>query len=295
MNRFLLGLFCALSMSAAHADIAVTDDSGATLRLAAPARRIVSLAPHITEALFAAGAGEWVVGAVEYSDYPEGANAIRRVGGYTRVDLEAVIALKPDLVIGWQSGNEAAQMERLKAFGVPIYLTQPNRIEDIAHSIEDYGRLAGTKAAASAAAQRFRARLGQLRERAEGRPAVRVFYQAWKNPLTTVSGKQIISDAIRLCGGVNVFADLAGLAPNVSVEAVLTADPEAIVASGMGEQRPEWLDDWRRWTQMSAVVHDNLFFIPPDLIQRHTPRLLDGIERLCALLETARGRRGKPH
>ena len=295
MNRFLLGLFCALSMSAAHADIAVTDDSGATLRIAAPARRIVSLAPHITEALFAAGAGEWVVGAVEYSDYPEGANAIRRVGGYTRVDLEAVIALKPDLVIGWQSGNEAAQMERLKAFGVPIYLTQPNRIEDIAHSIEDYGRLAGTKAAASAAAQRFRARLGQLRERAEGRPAVRVFYQAWKNPLTTVSGKQIISDAIRLCGGVNVFADLAGLAPNVSVEAVLTADPEAIVASGMGEQRPEWLDDWRRWTQMSAVVHDNLFFIPPDLIQRHTPRLLDGIERLCALLETARGRRGKPH
>ncbi len=294
MNRVLLALYCALSMSAAHAEIAVTDDSGATLRLAAPARRIVSLAPHITEALFAAGAGEWVVGAVEYSDYPEAARAIRRVGGYTRVDLEAVVALRPDLVIGWQSGNEAAQMERLRAFGMPIYVTQPNRIEDIAHSMEDYGRLAGTEGAAGVAAQRFRARLGQLRKRAEGRPAVRVFYQAWKNPLTTVSGKQIISDAIRLCGGVNIFADLAGLAPNVSVEAVLTADPEAIVASGMGEQRPEWLDDWRRWTQMSAVARDNLFFIPPDLIQRHTPRLLDGIERLCAFLETARGRRGKP-
>ena len=294
MTRWLLALFCALSMIAAHAEIAVTDDSGITLRLVAPARRIVSLAPHITEALFAAGAGERLVGAVEYSDYPDAAKAIRRVGGYSRVDLEAVVALKPDLVIGWQSGNAAAQLEKLKALGLPLYVTQPNRIDDIARSIENYGRLAGTEAAAGVAAQRFRARLGQLRGRTEGRPPVRVFYQVWKSPLTTVSGKQIISDAIRLCGGVNVFADLATLAPNVSVEAVLTADPEAIVASGMDEQRPEWLDDWRRWTRMSAVARDNLFFIPPDLIQRHTPRLLDGIERLCAHLETARGRRPKP-
>ena len=294
MTRWLLALLCALPMIAAHAEIAVADDSGVTLRLAAPARRIVSLAPHITEALFAAGASDRLVGAVDYSDYPDAAKAIRRVGGYSRVDLEAVVALKPDLVIGWQSGNAAAQLEALKAFGLPLYVTQPNRIDDIARSIENYGRLAATEAAAGVAAQRFRARLGQLRARAEGRPPVRVFYQVWKNPLTTIGGKQIISDAIRLCGGVNVFADLATLAPNVSVEAVLTADPEAIVASGMDEQRPEWLDDWRRWTRMSAVARDNLFFIPPDLIQRHTPRLLDGIERLCALLETARGRRAKP-
>ena len=293
MMRFVLLLCCALPMVAAHAAIAVTDDSGATLRLAAPARRIVSLAPHVTETLFAAGAGAAVVGAVDYSDYPDAAKAIRRVGGYTQVDLEAVIALKPDLVIGWESGNASDQIEKLRSFGLPIYVTQPNRIEDIARSIEHYGRLAGTEAYAAVAAQRFRTRLAQLRAHAEGRPPVRVFYQAWKNPLTTVSGKQIISDAIRLCGGVNVFADLAALAPNVSTEAVLSADPEAIVASGMDERRPEWLDDWRRWTQMGAVARNNLFFIPPDLIQRHTPRLLDGIERLCAFLETARGRRGK--
>lgn len=275
----------------ARAEIVVTDDTGVTLRLAAPAKRIVSLAPHITEELFAAGAGDRIVGTVDYSDYPEAAKRIRRVGGYSKVDLEAVAALKPDLVLAWQSGNASAHLDKLKALGLPLHVTQPNRIEDIARHIEQYGRLAGTSATADAAARDFRARLAQLRTRHEKRAPVRVFYQVWKSPLTTVGGKQIISDAIRLCGGVNVFADLPGMAPNVSAEAVLAANPEAIVASGMGEERPEWLDDWRRWTPITAVARNNLFFIPPSIIQRHTPRLLDGTERLCAHLETARERR----
>ncbi|MDP1610230.1 MAG: cobalamin-binding protein [Sulfuritalea sp.] len=291
MIRLLaLLLLCAAT---ARAEIVVSDDSGATIRLAAPARRIVSLAPHVTEVLFAAGAGERIVGTVDYSDYPEAAKAIRRVGGYSRVDLEAVAALQPDLIIGWRSGNAGAHLDMLKGMGLPIYVTQANRIEDIARSIEHFGRLAGSEAVADAAAKGFRARLAQLRARYGGRPPVRVFYQVWKSPLTTVNGEQIISDAIRLCGGVNVFADLVGLAPNVSAEAVLAANPEAIVASGMGEERPEWLDDWRRWTQLTAVARGNLFFIQPGLIQRHTPRLLEGTEQLCGHLETVRQRRGK--
>lgn len=289
MTRVLaLWLLC---IAAAHADVVVTDATGVTLRLPAPAKRIVSLAPHVTEVLFAAGAGAQIVGTVEYSDYPEEARAIRRVGGYSKVDLEAVAALKPDLIIGWLSGNASAHLEKLKGLGLPIYTTQPDRIEDIARSIEHYGRLAGTGAVADKAARDFRERLAQLRARYEKRPPLRVFYQVWKSPLTTVNGRQIISDAIRLCGGVNVFADLAGIAPNVSVEAVLAANPEAIIASGMGEERPEWLDDWRRWTQITAVQRGNLFFIPPSIIQRHTPRLLDGTEQLCAHLDTARSRR----
>jgi len=280
-----------LGAATARAEIIVSDDSGAVIRLAAPARRIVSLAPHVTEVLFAAGAGGRIVGTVEYSDYPEAAKAIRRVGGYSRVDLEAVAALQPDLIIGWRSGNVSAHLDKLKALGLPIYVTQANHIEDIARSIEHFGRLAGSETVADAAAKAFRARLTQLRTRYGGRPPVRVFYQVWKSPLTTVNGEQIISDAIRLCGGVNVFADLVGLAPNVSAEAVLTANPEAIVASGMGEERPDWLDDWRRWTRIDAVARGNLFFIPPSIIQRHTPRLLDGTERLCGHLETARGKR----
>jgi iron complex transport system substrate-binding protein len=290
--RFTPLLLCLFALPA-RAVIKLTDDTGAVVTLAAPAQRIISLAPHITEVLFAAGAGNRIVGTVEYSDYPEAAKTIRRVGGYSKVDLEAVAALKPDLVLGWQSGNASAHLDKLKALGLPLYVTQPDRIEDIARNIEQYGRLAGTTVVADAAARDFRARLAKLRARYEPRPPVRVFYQVWKSPLTTIGGKQIISDAIRLCGGVNIFADLAGLAPNVSAEAVLAANPEAIVASGMNDDRPEWLDDWQRWTQITAVARGNLFFIPPSIIQRHTPRLLDGAEQMCSHLETARGRQGK--
>lgn len=277
----------------AQAEIVVTDATGARVHLAAPARRIVSLAPHITEVLFAAGAGERIVGTVDYSDYPPAARNIRRVGSYAQVDLEAVAALKPDLVITWQAGNASAHIDKLKALGLRIHSTQPDRVEDIAYSLEQFGRLAGTDGVADEAARAFRARLAQLRARHEQRPPVRVFYQVWKSPLTTVNGQQIISDAIRLCGGVNVFADLPGLAPTISAEAVLAANPEAIIASGMGDERPDWLDDWRRWKQITAVARDNLFFIPPDIIQRHTPRLLDGTERLCGQLEAVRRKRGR--
>jgi iron complex transport system substrate-binding protein len=287
--------FCLLALgvaTAVHAETVVTDDTGATLRLEAPARRIVSLAPHVTETLYAAGAGTRLVGAVEYSDYPEAAQKLARVGGYSKLDLEAIAALKPDLAVGWASGNAPAHIEKLRALGIPVYLSQPERIDDVAQSLERYGELAGTQAAAREAAAAFRARLQALRERYGARPKVRTFYQIWKQPLMTVGGGQVISDAIRLCGGENVFADLRPLAPQVTVEAVLAADPEAIVASGMDEARPEWLDDWRQWKSLAAVKRDNLFFIPPDLIQRHTPRIVEGAEKLCAQLETARGRRG---
>jgi len=285
--------FClfALAVTTAHAEVVVQDDTGATVRLAQPARRIVSLAPHITETLYAAGAGEHMVGAVEYSDYPEAATKLPRIGGYSRLDLEAIAALKPDLAVGWASGNSPAHIEKLRALGIPVYLAQPERIEDVAANLERYGELAGTQAVAQVAAAGFRSRLAELRKQYSARPRVRTFYQIWKQPLMTVGGGQVISDAIRLCGGENVFADLKPLAPKVTIEAVLAADPEVIVASGMGESRPEWLDDWRRWKAMAAVKRDNLFFVQPDIIQRHTPRLVEGAARLCAHLETARGRR----
>ena len=288
--RLIGVLACCIGL--AHAEIVVQDDTGATVRLAQPARRIVSLAPHITETLYAAGAGERLIGAVEYSDYPEAAKKVPRVGGYSRLDLEAIAALKPDLAVGWASGNSAAHIEKLRALGIPVYLAQPERIDDVATNLERYGELAGTQATARAAAASFRNRLQELRTRYGARPKVRTFYEIWKQPLMTVGGGQVITDVINLCGGENVFVGLKVLAPVVSVEAVIAADPEAIVASGMDESRPEWLDDWRQWRTMTAVKRDNLFFVPPDLIQRHTPRLVDGAARLCAHLETARGRRG---
>jgi iron complex transport system substrate-binding protein len=287
----LLVLLLAACALPARADIAVRDDSGAQVRLKQPARRIVSLAPHITEILFDAGAGDRVVGTVDYSDYPQAASRIARVGSYTELDLETILALKPDLVIAWQSGNPLSQLEPLKQLGIALFLSEPDRVEDVAASLEQFGELAGTSDVARPAAAAFRARLADLRQRYSGRAPVRTFYQMWSEPLLTVGGGQIIGSAIRLCGGVNIFEQLSAMAPEVSLEAVLAADPEVIVASGMDTARPEWLDNWRRWPRLTAAARDNLFFIAPDLIQRHTPRLLDGAERLCRDLQTARQRR----
>jgi iron complex transport system substrate-binding protein len=289
LAALLLGL-----ASTASAQIEVIDDAGQHIVLAQPARRIVSLAPHVTEILFAAGAGERVVGVVAYSDYPEAARALPQVGSFTQVDLEAVAALRPDLVIGWRNGSRDAHFARLQAMGIPVFLNEPRNLNDVARSLEQFGRLAGSDEAAHAAATAFRSRHAALAARYTAQPPVRTFYQIWDRPLMTVNDEHLIADVIRLCGGSNVFAGLAQLAPTIGVEAVLAANPEAIVASGMGDARPEWLDQWARWPQLEATRRANLFFIPPDLIQRHTPRILDGAERLCAHLETARARRPAP-
>lgn len=291
-NKLLwLCLWLLSASSALAAGISVRDDTGATVSLAQPAQRIVTLSPHLAETVFAAGAGGQIVGTVDYSNYPEAARRIPRVGGYSRFDLEAVVALKPDLIIAWEGGNAPAHLQKLRRLGLPVYLSQINRLEDIAGEIERIGVLAGTRQSADTAARTFRQRLADLQARYAGRPVVRTFYEVWHQPLKTIGGQQFISSVIRLCGGENVFGTLTATAPDVTVEAVLAANPEAIIASGMGEARPEWLDDWQARPGLLAAQRKNLFFIPPDLIQRHTPRLLDGAERLCQHLETARSRR----
>ena len=290
-SRLTVGLALGAAAHLAHADLVIKDDTGQEVRLKGPAKRIITLAPHAAESLFAAGAGDKLVGTVDYSDYPPEAKKLPRVGGYSRIDLEAVAALKPDLVIAWESGNNMTQVDKLKALGLTVYVSQPNTIQNIANQLEKIGQLAGTEVTANAAAERFRKRLETIREANAGKPKVRVFYQIWKSPLMTVGGPQIISDAIKICGGENVFGQLKQMAPNVTVESVLEADPEAIIATGMGDARPEWLHDWDKWTRMTAVKRNNLFHINPDIMQRHTPRILDGTEKLCAHLDVARSHR----
>ena len=291
MLKTLLAGVMACVLGTAQAELVVQDDSGATVRLAQPARRIVTLAPHLSETLYAAGAGEKLVGVVEFSDFPETVKTLPHVGGYSRLDLEAIAALKPDLIVAWLSGNAPAHIDKLRSLGYPVYVSQPNRLPDVASEIERLGVLAGTSPIGNATAASYRQRLAALQKRYAERPTVRTFYQVWKQPLSTIGGKQIISSVIRLCGGENVFEKLETMAPTVSVEAVIAANPEAIIASGMDQARPEWLDDWKHWSSISAVARDNLFFVQPQLIQRHTPRLLDGAEVLCRHLETARSKR----
>ena len=281
----------ALGALAARAEVRVTDDYGRQVRLEAPARRVVSLAPHLTELLYAAGAGAHLAGALQHSDFPPEARRLPRVGSEAQIDLEALIALRPDLVVAWPNAGSTAMVERIAALGIPVFRSEPRELEDIARTLETLGRLAGTEAAAAAAARAFRERAARLERAYASRPPVRVFYQVWNRPLVTVNGAHVISKVLRLCGGANVMADLPGLAPEIDRELVLRADPEAIVASGSDGRHPEWLGEWRSFPGLAAARLANLYAIPPDLLQRHTPRLLDGAEALCRILEQVRAKR----
>lgn len=288
-NRLLvlvLGLLC-ISRAIAATGAAV-DATGETVRLQQPATRIISLAPHATELLFAAGAGNRVVGTVRYSDYPQAARAIPRVGDAHNVDMERLLSLQPDLIVAWQSGNPAGQLRQLRELNLPVYLSEPRTLEDVAATIEALGTLAGTSATAAKAARDFRRQLAGLRQQYANRNTVSVFYQIWHEPLITIGAGHIINEAIQLCGGRNVFGNVGQLAPRVSVEAVLAAAPEVVIASGTDKKRPEWLDEWRQWPRLPAVKHNQLHFIPPAYLQRAGPRLLKGTDRLCEILEQAR-------
>ena len=273
----------------AHEKTCVDDDADKRVCITTSAQRIVSLAPHATEILFAIGAGEKIVGAVNYSDYPPAAKAIQRVGGYNNIDVERIVALRPDLVVAWSSGNNPAQVEALERLGIPVFRNEPRRVLDVAATARRLGRLAGTVAQAQRFARAFEARYRRLQETYAGRRPVRLFYEIWNQPLLTINGQHLISDVIQLCGAVNVFAELPALVPQVDVEAVLAARPEIIVAgSGMGQNRQAWLDAWRRWPSLPAVARNQLYLIDADLLQRHGPRILDGAEALCAVVDAAR-------
>lgn len=274
---------------AAHAAVSVTDDAGRAVTLAGPARRIVSLAPHTTEMLFAAGAGTQVVGVTEFSDFPPEAKRIASVGNGVTLDLERILSLRPDLVVGWNNGNAAAQLAKLEALGITVYKSEPYDFAAIAASIEKLARLSGTDAIGQAAADHFRRRLKGLQDSYQQRRNVRVFYQIWRTPLMTLNGAHMVSSALRICGGENVFYGLKQIAPTVSIEAVIKSDPEAIIASG-GEQ-DDVLAGWKRFPGMTAVKRANLILIDGELLNRSGPRILDGTEALCKRLDAVRVKR----
>ncbi|TCV84294.1 cobalamin-binding protein [Sulfurirhabdus autotrophica] len=285
----LISAICLLLVtSTAIADIIVHDDTSNEVRLASLATRIISLAPHATELLFAAGAGERVVGVANYSDYPAAALRLPKIGTSNSLDLETIAALHPDLIIAWKSGNPDAQLEKLRQLHIPIFYSEPQKISDIPSTIEHFGRLAGTESFSRTAATAFRNQLNKLRNNFSNRKPVSVFYQIWDHPLITINDQHFISDAISLCGGRNIFGKLPTLTPNVSTEAVLIANPEAIITSGIGESRPDWLNEWQRWPKLQATQHKTLFFIPADYINRPSPRILKGIEQMCTMIEQAR-------
>ncbi|MDZ7663661.1 cobalamin-binding protein [Thiohalophilus sp.] len=281
------GWLCLFAGLASAGTFSVTDYTGQKVQLDQPARRIVSLAPHITELLFSIGAGERVVGAVNYSDYPEAAESIPRVGGYNALDLERIVTLEPDLVVGWQSGNNPADLEKLRRFDLPLFINEPRRLTDIPDTLRRLAVLTGNQQQAETVIVEFKNRLEYL-QRFSDRQPVKVFYQIWDRPLMTVNDEHLIGDVIRLCGGHNVFGETVSLTPQISEEAVIARAPQAIVIGGMGEQHAEWIERWQRWKSIPAVAQDHLFMIQPDHLQRHTVRILQGAETLCRQLEQVR-------
>lgn len=264
------------------------DDRGNIVCPDGPSERIISLSPGSTELLFSAGAGEKLVAVSAWSDYPPEAAELPQVGDSNMLDLEAIVAFEPDLVVAWRDGNSASQLAKIEALGIPVFWLEPRTFEDIASAVQRLAVLTGNNGTGETRAEDFLAAIRQLRDRYRNARPVRVFYQVWHEPLMTINDEELIGRAIRLCGGYNVFGHLPRLVPRISIEAVLKANPEAILSGGKDSEDRRWLERWRQYPGITAVARDHLFLVPPSLIQRPTLRMLDGTRHLCQTLEQAR-------
>src|SRR3954471_4214132 len=288
MRSFFLPLVFFLGN--ANAQVAALDSDGRRVALAAPAQRIVSLAPHITELLFAAGAGTKVVGVSEYSDFPPEAARLPRAASATGVDLERLLALRPDLVLAWRLDATARAVDRIESLGLPLAYIEPHRLEQIPQALEMVGALAGTSSVAEPEAARLRTELARLKNEYGGRTRIDVFYEAAERPLMTLNGTHFVSDAIELCGGRNLFAAAPLIASPIDVEAVLAADPQVIVAARGDPGQGDWQAAWRRFPDLRAVRDGNLLTISAEEMHRHGPRAIAATAKLCRLLDEARSR-----
>ena len=261
--------------------VTVIDDSGQRVSLPHPARRIVSLAPHLTELAYAAGAGAYVVGVSSYSDYPLAAKQLTIVATYNSIDIEAINALQPDLILAWQGGNSARSLAKLAQLGIPIFSSHIKHIAGIADTLQQIGVLAQTQAVADHRAKQLMHEYQRLQQTYQRAQPVTAFLQIWATPLMTMNGKSLLSQALNICGASNIFADLPSATATINVESVLAANPQVIVALGRDDQ---WQQQWHQWSHLTAVRQHHLLQVNPDLLSRYGPRFLLGVEQLCQRL-----------
>lgn len=251
--------------------------------------RVATLAPNLTELVFAAGAGDALVGVSAYSDYPPAASRLPEVGDAFAVDRERLATLKPDLLLAWESGTPAHVIDELRRGGYRVETIRTRNLDDVARALRRIGELTGHADAADRAARSYSDALAAIGAEYAGREPIRVFYQVSARPLFTVNGEHYVSALIRLCGGRNIFADLGELAPAIDVEAVVARDPEVMLAStDAGEDA---FDEWQRWPELAANRYRNHFLMPADEIGRATPRLVVAARAVCEALDTARAHR----
>lgn len=256
---------------------------------AAKAERIIALAPHAVEMLYTIGAGDLIVGTAEYSDYPEAAKAIPRVGGYNGINMEKVMSLEPDLIIAWESGNKAKDLEQLERLGFRIYFSKTDRITDIPKALLRLGEAVGREESAQASAQAFEKRLAEIKQANLAKPKVRFFYQLWLEPLKTLTAGSWINPVLTACGGENIFPEKGDMHyPQVSMESVLIQAPHAIVIPSHHGTLTASDEHWTAWPEIPAVKNQHIFYIDGNILHRYTTRILDGMEAVCQAFDKVR-------
>jgi iron complex transport system substrate-binding protein len=293
--RLLAGLALFVT-TACFGEVRVVDDLGREIVLDAPAQRIVSLAPHNTENLFTAGAGKYIVGTVDHSDFPESALYIARVGNYKQVNIEAVLGLKPDLIIAWSTGNTDESIERLIDLGIPVFYSEPTTFELIISNIERFSQLTAEYENTEPRIQEMRQLHQRLIDDYASKSPVTVYYQVWDQPLITLNGDHSVSRAFEVCGGINVFSDEPTIAPRINIEGVIAKNPQLILLAGHNNtQSLSWVEGWMKWPAIEAVSHDQVKHIDADVVNRPTRRFLEGTREICELIDAARKQLGVEH
>ncbi len=262
----------------------LTDDLGKEVRVPPPPLRIVSLTPGATEMLFAAGAGAQILATVEYSSEPPAAHSVPRIGDVAAIDLERLVALRPDVVIAWPAGGNPAQRAKIVALGIPLYEQQVARLADLPGSLRRLGVLAGTEGVAEPAAAALAARLAALRQTYSGGSSTRrpsVLLQVWNRPIYTIGGRHLMSDALEICGARNVFADLPEPGPLVDTEAIIARNPDIILAAAPPGEGAAWVADWQRFAGLAAVRNHRVVAFENQALSRLGPSVLDATEELC--------------
>lgn len=278
--RFLFFIFLLCYTKAFACE--VVDDLGRNVRLAHPAKRIISLAPDATENLFSVGVGDRIVGVMQGSDYPIAAKKIPVIARYNAIDMETILSLHPDLIIAWAAGINIKQFEKA---GITVFFSRPQRLTDIPITLQKLGCLVGNEKKANEEARSYLQRYSTLSKQYKQTKPVTVFYQLWSNPLITITSQSWINEAISFCGGRNIFAHLKAMAPEVTIESVIVENPDMIVGA---YKKDDWRKSWQSWPALRAVKHQLLVSVDPDLIERASPRLLDGVSQLCASIDYAR-------
>ncbi len=265
--------------------LSVVDQTGRTLTLSAPPRRIVSLVPSVTEVLYAIGAEDLLVGVTDFCDYPPEAKRKPHVGGMLSPNLETLVTLKPDLVVATRSGNTEETFDQLKRLGIPVYLADPTTVSEVLRLVSNLGELTGHRDGAAAVDKDIERRIEAVRDRVAGRPLPRVLYVLWPEPLIVPGKGALVSELIAIAGGASVTADQGQGYPRMSLEAAVGRAPEVIILASHGSKGgPAARQQWERLESMPAIKSGRLYTADGDLMHRYGPRFLVGLESLARLI-----------